>query len=228
MDKAQFNVREGRVEIDVAHEKDKLTYIHPAFGSNNYENLRKQITEDGLKPFNMKDASLIVYSAFENPEQKYADEPKDIMRKSYFYVFNRNLWTPKGVYVADDNGKESLTLEQGKLEKQLATEENHISYSKDKKIRFVPKEHIELGEQTSLDLAKNKYVIALAGEEGAERLARVSEKYSRKPYVFGLENVSEPVQRVSGLGSLWDLDGRLGVDGGYSDGRNGRAFGVKK
>ena len=120
MTESTFQLREGSMEIDVAHGEDKLTYIHPAFGPNNYEDLREQIIEAGLKPFNMKDASLILFSAFENPEQKYADELRGIMSTMCFYVFNKNLWVPKGVYVIDDNGEKPLDLEENNLENKFS------------------------------------------------------------------------------------------------------------
>src|SRR3989344_1735877 len=85
------------------------------------------------------------------------------------------------------------------------------------------------GEMTPLELAKNAYVKALAGAEGAEKLAEVADKYKKNPYLWSFESVERPLTRVSALVSGWVLDYRLCVGGG-SDGdyRDGYAFGVSK
>ena len=94
-------------------------------------------------------------------------------------------------------------------------------------VRFVP-----FGYQTesmsSLELSKNPYIIALAGEDGAEKLAEVADKHSKKPYLWSFNSVSQPETRVSALYSYWDLGSRLFVDG-YDRGGNryGGAFGVQ-
>lgn len=78
-----------------------------------------------------------------------------------------------------------------------------------------------------LELAKNSYVIALAGEEGADKLARVVVKYKNQPLLWALTSVTEPQTKVSTLYSFWDFGRRLGVDGlSHGGSRNGRAFGV--
>ena len=80
---------------------------------------------------------------------------------------------------------------------------------------------------TSLELSKNKYVQGLLGEEGAEKLAEVSDKHKRKPNLYGFKSVDENLTRVSALGSTWDFGSGLDVDG-YSlgDDRYGYALGV--
>ena len=75
---------------------------------------------------------------------------------------------------------------------------------------------------SSSELAKNPCVIGLAGEEGAEKLARIADKDSDKPYLWSFESVDENKTRVSSLDSGC-LDLRLYYLGGSG---YGRAFGV--
>lgn len=96
------------------------------------------------------------------------------------------------------------------------------------RVRFVPFGY-KIESQTALELEKNSFVRALAGKEGAEKLAEVADKYKRNPYVFSFNNIDKEVQRVAALLSDWGLVGGLGVVGGRIDvGSRGCAFGVQK
>jgi len=95
-----------------------------------------------------------------------------------------------------------------------------IIVSKDRKVRFAPRDSYQKGIQSSDDLAKNGFVIA-SYLEGASQLAEVSGTFDSEPGVWILEP-SSPEQRVSAL--VEDVDG-LCVGGGFG-GSGGRAFGV--
>ena len=170
----------------------------------------------------MAETAFLVYSAWQNQDNKYSKDIIGKLKSNWFWTNNALLYVPKnGVYVVDSpkivDGKVSLNEED--LSKRLK--------GGDSKVRFA-KFGYQLEGQTSLQLAKNSFVKALAGDEGAEKLAEISEKYSRKPYVFGFNNVNEPLTRFAGLGSNWGLvDSRLSVDGNDSADCGGRcAFGV--
>ncbi|MDP1696089.1 MAG: hypothetical protein Q8L29_04200, partial [archaeon] len=84
--------------------------------------------------------------------------------------------------------------------------------------------------QRPSELAKNAFVIALAGEEGAEKLAKIAENYRNNPGVWSFQNVDEEIARVSGLDGDY-LGVRLLVNGYDFDGDNGNsgcAFGVSQ
>ena len=82
---------------------------------------------------------------------------------------------------------------------------------------------------SSLELAKNPYIIALAGEEGADKLAEIADKYRNKPYLYSYESVKEPITRVSALNFDWVLEHRLNVNGtDRGNDWDSRAFGVCK
>ena len=78
-----------------------------------------------------------------------------------------------------------------------------------------------------LEIAKNPYIIALAGQEGAEKLAEVVGKHKKKSYLWSSEYVNKQLTRVSALNSYRDSFRRLDVDGDYHGyGGGGCAFGV--
>ena len=217
MKQNQLRVKEGRTELVAPHQNRDLTFLHPSYGPNTYAHVKQEIEQDNLKPATMAETASLVHAAF-NSDDKYGQEIKKIMKDRYFWGFTKSLYVPKGAYTYPDlNGED---LDESDLIKKLE--------SNDSSVRFVPFGY-KTGEMSSLELAKNPYVIALAGgEEGAEKLAEIADKHKQKPRLFSYDSVSEPLTRVSALGSGWSLGSRLYVNGdsrGY-DGY-GSAFGVQ-
>lgn len=218
-----LRVEEGRTKLITTHNEKDLTFLHPAYGPNNYANVGEEIERDGLATPTMAETASLVHGAF-NSDDKYSKKIKDIMRKERLWAFTGNLYIlNKGVYVKDNPEiRDGMPfMEESELVKRLELD--------DPSVRFV-KFGYEIGEMTPLKLGRNKYVIALAGEEGAEKLAEVANKHKYKPYLWSFKSVDQPLTRVSTLDSDWGLDdGRLGVDGNcFGDDRYGYAFGVQK
>lgn len=197
-----------------------LTFVHPNYGPNTYANVKEQIEEDNLRPATMAETASLVHAAF-NSDDRYSDEIRKIMKDRYLWAYTGTLFVPnKGAYVQDApeirNGMPYM--DESKLVKKLD--------SNDPSVRFVP-----FGYQTEsmspLDLGRNPYVITLAGEEGAEKLAEVADKHERQPYLWSFKSVNQPETRVSALYSDWGLGRRLYVDGGRGNFRGGCAFGVQ-
>ncbi len=85
----------------------------------------------------------------------------------------------------------------------------------------------KIEEQSSLELSKNSFVIGLFGEEGADKIARVADKYRDNPYLYSFKNVDKEILRKSALSRYWRFGGRLYVSGGSWDYNvDGLAFGV--
>lgn len=100
--------------------------------------------------------------------------------------------------------------------------------SHDSSVRFVPF-GFKVEEMSSADLARNNYIIGLAGQEGAEKLAEVAGKFKQKPYLWSFASVDNQIMRVSALNSFWNLDHWLNILGGSNGGdRVGCSFGVRK
>jgi hypothetical protein len=227
----------GETQLIVPHQKGQLAAIYPVLGPDNYRNLGNEILKrKQLVPTGDFTASLL-HSTYCDQEVKNEPETKqlrDIMKNNYFYVFNNNLWTPKGVYVVQDPEAIGISqpLNENDLEKMLkgGKDINGIRFSKDKKVRFAPKESYKLGEHTAESLSKDGFVIASCNVNGAEKLGEVSSTFKNNPFIFGLEikEDQKSKQRVSGLGSSW---GGRGLDFGgdcFGDGTYGFAFGVRR
>ena len=199
IEKNVFEVKEGRTIISVPHLEDKVSFVYPTF-KGNYESVGKQIEDNGLvKPTPEQTASLIYY-AYGNQGNKYAQEIKNMVKSYLFWMFNKIKYIPnEGAYIQKPNQEEV----------------------------FVPFGY-KIGEQSSLELSKNKFVIGLFGEKGADKIAKVADTYSDKPFLWSFRKVKKEITKVSALDCGWGFGVRLGVVGGYvwdGDG-NGHAFGV--
>jgi hypothetical protein len=193
-----MEVIEARTLIRVPHLGGKLTFAYPVKGPGNYQEVGGQIDNDKkpsqlYRPTTAETISLI-YAAFQDEDNKYSQEIIDIFKSRHFWCFTKNLWTPKGVYVVDD--KDGSKLNRKDLEKRLE--------QKDTSVRFVPN-GFKLREQTPKELEANPYVIAHAGEEGAQKLAKIASEFKNNPLVYGLGNVTQDTERVTGVNS--DLNG---------------------
>ena len=217
-----LRIKQSRAELTTEHKGEDLTFMHPSYGPGNYANVKELIEKDNLEPPTMAQTASLVYSAF-NSDDEYSKEIKEIMKSRWLWAFTGTLYIPnKGAYIQDNpqvkNGMPYI--DQSELERKL---EAH-----DPGVRFVPF-GFKIGEMSPIKLSKNAYVIALAGEEGAEKLAEVADEYQNKPYLYIFTSVNEPFIRISALGSAWGLDHRLSVNGDYhGSGRDGFAFGVRR
>ena len=225
--------------LHIPYGDEEITFAYPSFGSDNYQNLGKEILSKGLKLPGKEYASLL-HAAYCS---KLKDEPefenvREMMRTKWLYPFLQDFWIDKGMYVIDDEyargRSETITIKG--LEERLRGGKDikgtNVRISNDKKVRFAPKEsdNYRLGEQTPEQLARNDMVIAQYLKEGAEQLAEVSasDTFRSNPYVYGLDIVEGQNLglRVSALGGY---DGWLHVYGDFGDGgRYSHSFGVLK
>ena len=216
-----LNIREGRTYLDTHSSKGIVSFVAPAFGHSAYAKVGQEITEAGLVQPTMKQTASLIYDAWQNPAEKYSKDIIGKLRTNWLWGFNGLLYVPKeGVYIQDrpevQNGR--VVMNQEDLVKKME--------SNDESVRFVPF-GFKRESQSSLELAKNPFVQALAGEEGADKLAQVSENYKIKPFVWALENINSPQIRVASLDSVrYFVGDRLDVYGNDWGGSNGYAFGV--
>ena len=203
-----------------------LTFVHPKYGPNTYANVKGQIEKDNLKPATMAETASLIHAAF-NSENPFSEEIRELMKNKYILAFTGSLCLPKNPNKKYHNGalikdnpetRDGMPfMDESELVKKLE--------SNDKSVRFIPFGY-KTESMSSLELAKNPYVVALAGQDGAEKLAEVADKHQRQPYLGSFKSVEQPLTRVSALDSYWGLGSRLIVFGYYRGyGRDGSAFG---
>lgn len=222
-------------KLNIPHQGKSIFFAYPSIGPNTYTEVGKQILRAGMKvPTGDYTASLL-HSAY--CDDSISNEPefqniREIMKQRWLWVFNRNLWAKDGVYILPDleaSGR-SQPLDQKNLEKMLkgSKEINGVRFSKDGKVRFAEKGSYHLGSHTPESLAKDGFMIASYGIEGAEKLGEVSSKFTNKPYIYGVETET-PELRVSALVVNRDIIRSLYVLGfNFVFNGNSSAFGVLK
>ena len=226
-------------KLHILHRGKEAVFAYPSIGPDTYTAVGKKILEQGMKVPTGDYMASLLHSAYCNVSA--ASEPefqnvRNIMKDNFLWVFNKDLWASEGVYTVPDLRAigRSRPLSQNELEKMLkgGKEIKGIRFSKDKKVRFAPKETYKLGDHTSESLSKDGFVIANYDFEGAEKLGEVSTKFKHNPRTYGV-NVEEgqsPELRVSALYDGRGINGsRLDVDGfNFGDYWDGHAFGVLK
>ena len=223
-------VKKGYTKLKIPHEGGELTFQYPAF-KGTYGNVANEIDKAGLKRPNSSETASLVYEAWKNPKgekEPYFSEIISILKNHWLWEFTGNLYLPKsndeinnGVILETNpkikNGK--LVMNKNSLVKRL--KEN------DSLVKFVPFGY-KTGEQSPKKLAENKYIIARYGEQGAEKIAKITLKYKNQPNVYSFNSVDEEKIRMSALGNGWIFN-RLNVNGNKCDDNdNGHAFGIKK
>ena len=239
MEKNLPRIERGITKIIVPHGKDEVAFAWPSQGPDDYQTIGKRFLARNLKVPTGDYTASLAHAVYCNPETENEPEFKKIrnMGKRWLWVFNKDVWTSKGVYVVPDVNAigTSQTLNQDELEKMLNGGKElswgGIRFSKDGRVRFAPKGSYKLGKHTPESLAKDGFVIASYGLEGAEKLGEVSSKFRYDPNTYGgHNNIQKELyseQRVSALsGNYGD---RLSVIGDlFNDYWGGLAFGVQE
>ncbi|MCR4327623.1 MAG: hypothetical protein NUV46_03515 [Nanoarchaeota archaeon] len=209
----------------IPHEGGTLNFQYPVF-KGTYGKVAELIDSEGLKRPTSSEVASLVYDAWKNPKGEAESEIIKILKNNWFWEFTGNFYLPKsneevnnGVILVSNpniiNGK--LSMDKSSLIKRL--NEN------DPSVKFVPFGY-KIESQNSKELEKNPHILARYGEEGAEKLAEVSKKYSVEPYLFSFKSVDEEKQRLSALYGGWYGSGLSvsgvnwddNVDGGLSFG----------
>jgi len=237
IEKRNARIERAQTNLIVPYNNGELVYVHPRVGPNTYIGVGSEILKQGLLvPTGDYTAPLVhaVYCDEEDTSEPEFESVREIMKNRWLWVFNRNCWTDKGVYVSQDLEAKGLSapLDVRELEKSLkgGREFNGIRFSEDGRVRFAPKELYVLGNHTPDSLSKDGFIIASFGKDGAEKIAEVSSKFKyNNPMTYGLdiEEGQNSEQRVSALGKYLDGDW-LRFDGDdLDDYGDGDAFGVR-
>jgi len=221
MTNEDYKITRGRVEVEVPHQNGRITFVSPAKGPETYADVQEQIMSEGLIAPTMAQTASLIYTANQNKKEPEFNEVISRLNNNWLWGFTGILYVPnKGAYIQDNpkvaDGR--VAMNKSELVKKLE--------AGDKSVRFVPFGY-KLESQKASDIAKNPFVIALAGEEGTEKLAKISESYGNSPYLWSFKNVDNEIARVSGLRGYCYGGYRLLVYGNdYVDGDNGYALGV--
>ena len=208
-------------QLTVKHLGEDLTFVYPPTNPSNYAGTQREIEEAGFLPPTMAQTASLVHAAF-SLKGKYGEEIRKLMKDSWLWAYTGTLTVPgKGLYIQDYPPIVDGMPNIGPNDLERRVNEG--------KLRFVPFGFdFEIGEMSPSDLVENPYVQALAGKEGAEKLAKVAGEYPKNPFLWALTDTNKSQTRVSVLGSNWVDDG-LYVNGyNHGDYWGGCSFWVQK
>lgn len=235
MQKSEYKSREEvptTGKLWTQHQAGEISFAYTPTGPNYYLAVGKQILDSNKKvPTGDYTASLLHAAYFgEARDGRGFGRVREIMKNNWLWVFNQNLWTPKGVYVVQDVNAvgRTMPLDISHLEGILNGGEElswgGIRFSKNKGIRFAPKGSYQHGEMTPEQFAKDGFILASLGVEGAEKLGEISSTFNRNPFSYTLNLDKGQELRISSVGggvcNLWFSGSSL------DDDDTSHAFGV--
>jgi len=202
----------------IVHSKDSpIGFIYPPKGQGDYFKVREFIFQDKLLTPTFAETISLIYAAWKNPTNEFSKEILNLLNRRLLWVYTGNLYIPnKGVYIQHNPNIKSgeLDMEESDLEKKMK--------EGDATIRFV-NFGFEIKELTKEEIYNHPYIMAMAGKEGAEKLAEIRELYGQF-YLFSFRNVNKVMKTVSTIYSsqekiLFMSGANLGINrGGYSFG----------
>ncbi|HIH17208.1 MAG TPA: hypothetical protein HA282_05120 [Nanoarchaeota archaeon] len=224
----------GVTYLDVPHKDGILSFATPAFDHGSHVSLRKRILDAKLELPTMEQIASFLHEAWQDPKEEYSRSMISKLGTNFLLTFNGLLYVPnEGVYIQDrpeivweqmpnsDHFWHKVSMERSDLDKKLE--------ANDPSVRFVPFGY-KMGVQSYGELASNPFVQALAGEEGAEKLARVSARCGEMPYVenFNSRDTWRNLPELTTLDTIPDRGVRLRIrTHTYPDaGTDGFTFGV--
>jgi len=203
--------KEGeRTKLLVPHENGRTTFLrtHKDPEIHPYFEVQRKGDSNLITPPTMAETISLIYGAF-NSNNFYSREIRDMFTRRRIWGFTGNLFVPdEGVYIQDSpeicDGK--LVMNKSDLVKKLE--------ANDKNVRFVPFGY-KIGDQTPRELRENQYILALAGEEGAEKLAKIANKHKDKPSLLLSDFHEGYLTGFAALTSEWWRANRLTIEGNY-------------
>jgi len=164
----------------VPHNGGEIAFNVSSNNLRGYNSKAIEILERGeFVPTGDYTASLI-YAIYNNDNPEF-ERIREIVRNDNLWIFNKNIWTPQGVYVLQNENAEGtvcVSTDINSLEGMLrgGEETNGVRFSPDKKLRFAPKGSYVFGVQIPKKLARDGFIIASFGLEGAENFAQVASR----------------------------------------------------
>lgn len=187
-----LQVREEKY-LDVNHEGKTITFVLPSLVEGSFADVGRLIDRRNLTRPTFSQIVSLVYAAHQNlnSPNEYSKEIIDCLKRNFMWGFTGVLGGKDGFYMQDlpnignithhyygeiHTDYDSILMDESELVKKLE--------SGDPGVRFVQYNGFRRGQQSGKKLAKNKFIIALASEEGAEKLAEIAGIYPRKPYLI--------------------------------------------
>lgn len=199
-----YQPRIVRKQLLTPPDAGNIAFAYPPEGPKGYCHVGAEILRKGQEVPHGDYTALLLRAAYcsdARTRSEFKNVRKILGKWGGLWVFNRNLWTPNGVYVVQDleaigNFLTSLASEKRRrhqdlnirdLEKRLdgIEEIKGVRFSKDGRVRFAEIGTYKFGDHTSKELARDGFIVASFGLKGAKRLAEFSSRVQKRAVVYG-------------------------------------------
>lgn len=166
-------------EIWVRHGEGKIAFAHPVIVGGSYDDCKRKIVKRGLEIPTAEQTISFIHSLakyYKHDNSPEIDDFRKILYDEGVLIFNRNYWTPEGVYVLQDQDLETKRPSKEDLEEMLKDGEeiSRVRFSRDGRLRFAPSSSFKLEYQNPKTILNNGFIIASFGLEGTKKLAETS------------------------------------------------------
>lgn len=166
--------------IETVCASKKIIFQYPPFRGT-YTEAVSDLDKEGLERPSSAETASLVHEIFKDSNGKYFLPMLRFLRENVVWEITGNLYLPKSTHEEVHNGiildldSQNLKFENGKLKMDKDSLVQRLRKD-DPLVKFVPF-GFSTGSQKWQELAKNKYVQARYGEEGAEKIAEVASYY---------------------------------------------------
>lgn len=222
-----FTITRGKTLIEVPHQSGTIVVAHPFYGPANAKELQRQIRAESavqLREATLGEVVSFLHPAYTDTDAQKVDEfvnAKDIMRNQYVRSFTTVSFDPntKLAYITDAADFDENSVAKTNLDNLIQR-----AHANDSSVRTIALSDITGGAKKSKQLEKNKYLIALVGQEGAVKLAKIASQHPAKEGYVNLPDFSQRADRIVSLRS--GDGGGLVVSSSIGNYDNGCAFGI--
>ena len=209
---------------------DGKVYNATPIGPKNWHNLRNAEYGQGFRQGSFGENVGLVHAAYMNQDSQEAQAIVCASRKSFITGNTAILYTPQTIFVQDSPQvtNRQIVMDAQTLESKIGKKTiQGVTFSDDGSVRAIPYDFAKEW-QTSEQMRKNPFAIALTGDENApEKIAEMQDVTQKKGYVWALGKGTQNEIRVPGVDGF-DYRVFLGGDRWYEFLGDGYSFGVQQ
>ena len=223
-----MEVKTGEILLEnIPHEGKEIKFLYPPFRGP-YGEVADAIEKAGLKKPSSGELASLIYDAWKNSRGEYESRLLDILTTGWLWEYSGNLYLPKSNEEINDGViiEETPKIIDGKLSMDKNSLVERLR-GNDPLVKFVPFGY-KIGFMTFRELLCNPYILARYGNEGAEKIVRISSKYKSNPGLYSFSNVDKEKAVMSGFDNALE-NNRLIIGGNvYNHISYGHCYGKKE
>jgi hypothetical protein len=199
-----MEVETGQIFLkNIPHEGKKINFVYPAYRGT-YGEVFETIDKMGLKKPSSGELVSLIDNAWENSRGEWESRILDIFMTGWLWENVGNLYLPKSN--EEINGGVIIEFNPRIIERKLNMDKTSLVQrlkENDPLVKFVPFGY-KVGIMNFKELMCNPYILARYGNEGAEKIVRISSKYKNNPGLYSFDGVDKEKAVMSGFDNALD------------------------